>query len=524
MKINTALISTQDKTSAVELATFLSKKGVEIFSNSATSKAIEKAGGTCSDMSSLAGGQSANDILSGKLASISPLLLACLMANRKDNAEMEQLKTFGGKKIDLLVIDSLVQDDKQAPVKGKESKNDENKDLGRVHLVKAALSGIHDVAIIIGPENFKEFMDVMSQNGDAIPADYLKRLAVSAAEIVADMEIENFKLIAGETANKEFMQDTVYFKFKKSMDLRYGENPHQKAAFFTGNDTQGVTLKNIVKLKGPDMSLNNICDLNAALNIALEFEKDTVVIIKHGNPTAVTIDKDITKAYVRAREVDKVSAFGSTVVINSQVDKKTAKELTESFIEVLAAPRYTDGALDFLKKAKKATHMRIVEIKSDKWARASGSIDIRTVMGGVVIQETDDMLVPENGQIQLVTKRKPTRKELSDLVIAWKVCKHVRSNAIVLVKNQMTLGIGAGQMSRLDSLKIAIEKAGEEVVGCAMASDAYFPFTNVVDEAASHGISTIIQPGGSRRDDEIIASCDKHNIALCVTGMRHFKH
>lgn len=522
MKITAALISVQDKTSILEIASFLHKKGIEIYATTATCKAIEKSGAKAIDVSALTG-QGA-DILGGKLTTLHPAIFACLVANKKDPAEMEQLKAFGGRKIDLLIVDNVAMDDKLLIGKAKDAKSDESRDMGRLYLVKAALSSPDNVVILTGPEGYKQFIEAMGAHHDALPEDARHKFSLAAAELVTDLEVENFKRITESAAKKQFFPPTVYYKFNKEMDLRYGENPHQKAAFYSGPPAQGVTLSNMVKVKGPEMSHNNICDLNAALNIALEFEKDTVVIIKHGNPTAVIIEKDPTKAYLKAREVDKVSAFGATVVFNSQVDKKTAKELTDTFIDVLAAPKFTDGAMDFLKKAKKATHMRIVEIKADKWARATGTLDIRTVMGGVLIQEADDVLVPESGQIQLVTKRKPTRKELSDLVMAWKVCKHVRSNAIVLVKNQQTLGIGAGQMSRMDSLKLAVEKAGEEVVGCAMASDAYFPFTNVVDEAASHGISTIIQPGGSRRDDEIIAACDKHNIALCITGMRHFSH
>jgi phosphoribosylaminoimidazolecarboxamide formyltransferase/IMP cyclohydrolase len=308
------------------------------------------------------------------------------------------------------------------------------------------------------------------------------------------------------------------------MDLKYGENPHQKAAFYRQPEHSGISLGDLEQLHGPVLSYNNLNDINAALELALEFDREAAVVIKHGNPTGVALDKDLTKAYLGARDVDKVSAFGAVVAFTGQVDKKTAKELENTYTEVLVAPKYTDGALEMLKSSKKVTNMRILRINAKKWQKNRNELEICSVMGGVVVQEHDDQLVPEGGQIKVVSKRKPTRKQLADLVFAWKVCKYVRSNAVVIVKDGQTLGIGAGQMSRLDSLKIALEKAGEEAVGAVMASDAYFPFRNVVDEAAQYGVTAIIQPGGARRDDEIIMASDEHNVALCMTGMRHFKH
>ena len=238
----------------------------------------------------------------------------------------------------------------------------------------------------------------------------------------------------------------------------------------------------------------------------------------------MALDKDITKAYMRARDVEAAQAAGAVVAFNGQVEKRTAKELTNTYSEAIIASRYTDGALDHLKTAKKSPNMRILQIASKKWTKQAGTLNVRSMLGGVLVQENDDHLLPEGTHLKILSKRKPTRKQLADLILAWKVCKHVGSNAVVLAKDLQTIGTSANLINRIDSMKEALEKAGENALGCVMAFDTFIPFRNVIDEAARYGITAIIQPGGALRDDEIIMACDEHNISLAMTGMRHLKH
>lgn len=523
-KISRALLSVHDKSRIVELADFLAKNGVELFATAGTQKLIDKAGVPIREVSALVG--DSKDLPPGKLRTINPIIHAAVSAESAGKIELEALKSVGGGPVNMVVIDLPPFDElpSSSAVKGKEPRGDESIGIGELFLLRSALQNYRNVAVVTNPAQYDKLKEKISETGGELSEKFIAELASDAFELLADHHVKHFNEINSRLHKDTFMADTIFLKYKKATPLRYGENPHQRASFFSQPGYNGVSLCDVRKIRGPEMSYNNFNDLNSALSIALEFERETVVIVKHGNPTAVVLEKDPVKAYTRAREADKVAAFGGTVVFNFQVDKKTARELTETFMEVIAAPKFTDGAIQFLLASKKTAQTKILEIRSEKWAKPTEGIDIRTVMGGVVIQELDNVLVSEDAQIKVVTKRKPTRKELSDLIMAWKVCKYVRSNAVVLGKDNQTVGVGAGQMSRLDSLKIAIDKAGDACVGAALASDAYFPFRNVVDEAARYGIAAIIQPGGAKRDDEIISACDEHNIALCVTGMRHFKH
>jgi phosphoribosylaminoimidazolecarboxamide formyltransferase / IMP cyclohydrolase len=520
-KTNRALLSVFDKTGLVEFASFLDKKGVEIIATSGTQKLLEKNGVKTADLSSLTGMQ---ELLGGEIKTLHPSVFASLIANPGISQEMDQLQNIGGKPINLLVVNPLPLEHQEPTGKTKQSKNDTIIDIGGLALVKAAARNIGNVVILTSPDQYPIFIQAFLDGDGEIPVSLKQDFALQAFEMVAEYDIKLFENFYRKMHKDEFLPETLFLKYKKSLNLKYGENPHQRAAFFREPETSGVTLCDLVQLNGPQLSYNNLNDINAALEIAIEFDRTAAIIVKHGNPTGIAVDKDPCKAYLKARETDKVAAFGAVVAFNCQVDKKTAKELENTYTEVLLAPKYTDGAIDLLKASKKTANVRILQVNSKKWAKTAPSLDIRSVMGGVMVQEKDEPLVHDDGQIKVVSKRKPTRKQLSDLVLAWKVCKYVRSNAIVVVKDGQTLGIGAGQVSRLDSMKIALEKAGQEAVGAVMASDAYFPFRNVVDEASQYGITAIIQPGGARRDDDIVLACDEHNVALCLSGMRHFRH
>ncbi len=524
-KIKTALITVRDKQGVADLAVFLSKHDVELYATTGTCKVLDKAGAAVKDIVEMTGPQ---DAFGNRLKMMSRTVYFALTVDPENDQEMEALTNAGGKPIDLLISDHLVPKDKiETSGKTKDTKNmDEDRGIGIDCLIEAAAGNKDRVAVITSADQYEDFRKLFVATGGDIPAGELRGYAARAFERLSDYNINKYNNIAREDADKQekFATPVIFLKYIKHMDLRYGENPHQRATFYRDVRPMGVSLCDLELLKGPHLSYNNLCDLNSALSIALEFEKEGAVIVKHGNPTGVALDKEILKAYCRARDTDKVAAFGATVVVNTQLDKKTARELLNPHIEVLAAPRFTDGALNFLKNESKAALMRVLKINKEKWVKQPGALDIRSVMGGIVVQDTDNILVADSGQIKVSTKRKPTRKQLADLVMAWKVCKHVRSNAIVICKDSRTLGVGAGQMKRLDSLKIALENAGDEAVDAALASDAYLPFRNVIDEAAKHGISSIIEPGGARRDEEIIAACDEHNISLCMSGIRHFRH
>lgn len=520
-KVTRALISVFDKTGLVDLAAFLDKKGVEIIATSGTQKVLEKNGVKTIELASITG---MPELMGGEIKTLHPSIFASLIANPRSSQEMDQLQNLGGRPINLLIVNPIPLQHTEATGKTKQARVDTVIDIGGLSLVRAAARNIENIVILVNPEQYEPFIQCFTEHGGEIPADMRWSYALRAFEMVAEYDIKLFENIYRKTHKEEFLPDTLFLKYKKFMDLKYGENPHQRAAFFRELETNGITLCDIEQINGTKLSYNNLNDVNSALEIALEFDRNAAVIVKHGNPTGVALDKDPCRAYLKARDADKVAAFGAVVAFNCQVDKKSAKELENTYTEVLIAPKYTDGAIELLKASKKTANVRILRINGKKWAKGRPSLDIRSVMGGVMVQEKDDPLVQEDGQIKVVSKRKPTRKQLSDLVLAWKVCKYVRSNAIIVAKDGRTLGIGAGQMSRLDSMKIALEKAGEEAVGAVMASDAYFPFRNVVDEASQHGIAAIIQPGGARRDDEIIMACDEHNVALCLSGMRHFRH
>lgn len=515
------MISVYDKTGIIELASFLAKKGIEIVTTSGTQKLLEKNGVKTVEMSAFTGMQ---ELMGGEIKTLHPVVYASLIADPDEQASMDTLANIGGKPVQLLIVNPLPFEPGEQPVKGKHSKPVTLIDVGSVSMISAAIRNCENIVILSNPGQYEKFMETFIAGDGKIPEATVKAYALEACETVTDYNIRLYEYLGKKFGKNEFPQDVLFYRFNKAMELKYGENPHQKAAFYKQPDYGGISLGDLEQLNGPMLSFNNLNDVNAALEIALEFDRETAVVVKHGNPTGVAMDKDLTKAYLKARDVDKASAFGAVVAFTGQVDKKAAKEIENTYTEVIVAPKYTDGALDMLKNSKKIANLRILRINAKKWQKNKDEREVKSVMGGVVVQQSDDQLVPEGGQIKVVSKRKPTRKQLADLVLAWKVCKYVRSNAVVIVKDGQTLGIGAGQMSRLDSLKIALEKAGEEAVGAVMASDAYFPFRNVVDEAAQYGITAIIQPGGARRDDEIIMASDEHNVALCLTGMRHFKH
>ena len=382
-------------------------------------------------------------------------------------------------------------------------------------MVRAAAKNYQRVAIVVNPQKYGEILSELEEKGE-ISIATRERLALEAFQHTAQYDAAIANYLAGKFTNEQFPEQYIVVGQKKQ-DLRYGENPHQKAAFyvFPGN-TQG-TIAGARQLQGKELSYNNIVDIEAAWTLVQEFEQPAACIIKHTNPCGTALGENLVEAYQRALAADPVSAFGGIIGLNRQVDKETAEKIAETFMEAVVAPGFAPDALEVLKKKQ---NLRLLEIEpvqeqSEYW--------LEKVSGGFLVQDLDKKTVNLE-ELQVVTEKKPTAAELEELLFAWKVVKHVKSNAIVVTKDRQTIGVGAGQMNRVGAANIAFKQAGEKVQGAVLASDAFFPFRDTVDAAAKAGIKAIIQPGGSIRDEESIQACNEHGITMVFTGVRHFKH
>ncbi|MDY7031128.1 MAG: bifunctional phosphoribosylaminoimidazolecarboxamide formyltransferase/IMP cyclohydrolase, partial [Thermodesulfobacteriota bacterium] len=379
-----------------------------------------------------------------------------------------------------------------------------------------------DVTVVVDPEDYNTILEEMMENDGSVSEDTNFRLAKKVFQTTAryDGAISNYLGSLDKEKPKDIFPEVLTLQFSRSQVLRYGENPHQFAAFYKENEIEEPCVSNAKKLHGKELSYNNLLDLDAALETVKEFLETAAVIIKHNNPCGVAIsEQSLADAYCKAKSCDPTSAFGGVVGLNRKVDLETANEITSTFIEAIIAPGYDDSALDLLKDKK---DLRVLLVSPLKEYSKEG-YDLRKVVGGLLVQERDLGMVGLES-LEFVTERKPSDEELKAMLFAWKVCKHVKSNAIVYSTSDQVVGIGAGQMSRVDSSRIAAMKANFPTQGTALASDAMFPFRDGVDIAAEAGVTSIIQPGGSVRDEEVINAANEHNIAMIFTKMRHFKH
>jgi phosphoribosylaminoimidazolecarboxamide formyltransferase/IMP cyclohydrolase len=394
----------------------------------------------------------------------------------------------------------------------------ENIDIGGPSMIRAAAKNFQDVAVVTSPEDYSQVIEALMRGQGILEREMLFHLSRKAFLCTARYDGQIAQHLSRVGTETDFPVN-VFMDFEKISDLRYGENPHQKAAFYKWGGQPGHGLAASRQLQGKELSYNNIVDLEAAWNLIQEFEKPACCIIKHTNPCGTAIGESLGEAYSKAYEADPISAFGSIIALNKVVDGGTATELAKLFVEAIIAPGYQADALSILSSKK---NLRVLTVEAggpgEDWAR----FEIKRVTGGILIQDLDTALLgPES---RGVTARQPTEKERTDLLFGWRVAKHVKSNAIVLAEGGRTVGVGAGQMSRVDSVKLSIEKARPSAKGAALASDAFFPFRDGIDEAAKAGVTAIIQPGGSVRDAEVIQAADEHQIAMIFTGLRHFKH
>ena len=553
-KIKLALISVSDKTGLVEFVSELKKHGVDIISTGGTAAHIRNNGITVTDVSEVTGFP---EMMDGRVKTLHPKMHGAFLALRDNPEHIASMNEHGITPIDMVVVNLYPFEETVAKEDVELEDAVENIDIGGPAMIRSASKNWRDVAVVTDSRLYPDIIDELEGNGGSLSLETRQRLATLAytrtasydlaissylAKQLSDADLEMLEPFnplghlsffeadedddvseppasaGGEDVTDEGLSEYVSIELAKITDLRYGENPHQKAALYA---TDGGGIAGSEQLHGKEMSFNNYVDAEAAWNLVQDFDQLAVAIIKHTNPSGVGIGTDNLEAYKRALATDPVSAFGGIVAFNHRVDANVAAAVIEVFSEVIVAPEFNDDALEIFRSKK---NLRILKI--DDPISTIKSLEYKQISGGFLVQDQDIHRL-NVADLNIVTKRQPTESELRSMQLAWTVCKHVKSNAIVFTDETRTLGVGAGQMNRVDSVRIAAMRAERfelDLKGSALASDAFFPFRDNVDEAAGFGVSTIIQPGGSIKDDESIAAADEHGITMAFTGIRHFKH
>jgi len=507
-----AILSVSDKTGLVDFAKGLNELGIEIFSTGGTKKALQDAGVPVHSVSDIT---NYPEILDGRVKTLHPMVHGGILARRDLENHMSQLKEKGITPIDMVVVNlyPFVQTVSKEKVDLTEAL--ENIDIGGPTMIRAAAKNFPHVLVIVDVADYDLILEKLRSG--KISMEERKRLAQKAFQHVAiyDTAISSYL-----RPKDELFPQEMTIALKKIQDLSYGENPHQQAAFYRedviGKGEPGIA--NAIQLSGKPLSYNNILDIDGALRAAFDFANPTIAIIKHTNPCGLASHSDLSEAYRRALTGDPVSAFGGIVASNRTINIDTAKEINKTHFDAIIAPDYEKDALDLLKKK---SDMRILKVSGA--GGKSVSLEIRKVSGGGFVAMTPDYTA-DKVPMRTMSKREPTDKEIKDLLFAWRAVKHIKSNAIVLVKDFELLGMGAGQPSRVDSVAIALKKAGSRAAGSVLGSDAFFPFPDGVELAAKAGVTAIMEPGGSKRDDDAIKVANEYDMAMVFTGMRHFKH
>jgi phosphoribosylaminoimidazolecarboxamide formyltransferase/IMP cyclohydrolase len=516
-RIQRAILSVTDKTGLVEFARQLASLGVELISTGGTAKLLRDSGIRVKDISELTGFP---EMLDGRVKTLHPKVHGGILHRRENRSHRSAIAEHGIQPIDMVVV-NLYAFEKTASRPGVPLEElIENIDIGGPSMIRSAAKNFHDVAVVTSPGDYSAIAEEMARSAGELSAATKWRLAQKAFATTAAYDSAIASTLERVSANGhlEFRPEagfpqTLRLCFSKIMDLRYGENPHQRAAMY--GDGSGVGVANGRQLQGKELSYNNIVDLQAAWELAQEFDETVCAIIKHTNPCGTATGKSLLEAYHKALACDPVSAFGGVIGVNRTLDGEAAEEMAKLFLEVIAAPGFDQAARSKFAGKK---NLRLVEISHtpQKWV-------LKNVSGGILMQDADARPLQE-GDLKVVTKRQPTPEEKRALLFAWKVCKHVKSNAILYARDGQTVGVGAGQMSRVDSCKIGAMKAVLPLKGTVAASDAFFPFPDGVEEIARVGATAIIQPGGSLRDQEVIAAADRLGLAMIFTGVRHFRH
>ncbi|MBS1852165.1 MAG: bifunctional phosphoribosylaminoimidazolecarboxamide formyltransferase/IMP cyclohydrolase [Acidobacteria bacterium] len=516
-KIQRAILSVTDKTGLVKFAWALADLGVDLISTGGTAKLLRDSGIAVKDISDLTGFP---EMLDGRVKTLHPKVHGGILYRREDAGHRAAIAEHGIQHIDMVVV-NLYAFAKTAARPGVHFEEViENIDIGGPSMIRSAAKNFQDVAVVTSPNDYAAIAEEMKSSGGTLSRATKWKLAQKAfattaaydsaiATVLERIHPEGpLTLVAGQG-----FPATLRLSFQKVADLRYGENPHQKAAMYSDGSATGVA--NGLQIQGKELSYNNIVDLQAAWDLAQEFEEPVCAIIKHTNPCGTATGATLAEAYKRALECDPVSAFGGVIGVNRVIDGPAAEEMAKLFLEVIAAPGFDDAAKTAFASKK---NLRLVEVKNSPqpWV-------LKNVSGGVLVQDSDTRQLAE-ADLKVVTQRAPTPQEKRALLFAWKVCKHVKSNAILYARDGQSVGVGAGQMSRVDSCKIGAMKAVLPLKGTVAASDAFFPFPDGVEEIAKAGATAIIQPGGSVRDPEVIAAADRLGLAMIFTGVRHFRH
>ncbi len=514
LKIKRAIISVSDKTDLLPLARALREADIEILSTGGTAKALTEGGVQVTKVSDYTGFP---EIMGGRVKTLHPKIHGGILSRRTDD-DLKEMADNQIEPIDMVVINLYPFGQTVARDGVTEEEAVENIDIGGPCMIRAAAKNFRHVAVVTDPADYPAVIEAVK--GGGISRDERRRLSYKAFAKTSAYDSAIHRYLSkgkrgAKPASKEDAPDKFSLEYKKIAAMRYGENPHQTAALYVKCHDKVYTGKN--QLQGKELSYNNIVDVSAAMELAREFDKPCAVIIKHTNPCGVAVDDDQTAAYLKALECDPASAFGGIMAFNRPLKGSTAKEISKLFAEAIIAPDYEDEALAVLKKKK---NLRI--IKPEDFSLEEEYI-IKKVVGGLLVQSTDDVTLDEE-TLKVVSKRPPTAEEMDAMKFAWTVAKHVKSNAIVYARDGRTVGVGAGQMSRIDSAKIAGEKAQSPIKGCVMSSDAFFPFRDGIDAAGKAGITAVIQPGGSVRDEEVIQAADEYGMAMVFTGIRHFRH
>ncbi|MBE5816702.1 MAG: bifunctional phosphoribosylaminoimidazolecarboxamide formyltransferase/IMP cyclohydrolase [Clostridiales bacterium] len=511
-----AIISVSDKTGIVELAKELAQYSVEIVSTGGTAKTLTEAGLEVTAVSDITGFP---ECLDGRVKTLHPKIHGGILAMRSNKEHMEQIKSLDITPVDFIII-NLYPFRKTILKEGVTREEAiENIDIGGPSMLRAAAKNWQDVVVLVDPADYPKVLSELKENGE-VSLETKLYLSAKVFEHTANYDAMIAEYMRAQVPTYAEYPELLTLTYEKVQEMRYGENPHQSAAFYREINAPACSLSNAKQLHGKEISYNNINDTNGALDLLREFDEPTIVAVKHANPCGVGSADTIYEAYMKAYESDPVSIFGGIVASNREIDAQTATEMSKIFLEIVIAPSFTPEALEILTQKK---NIRVMVNENISKKPEKPIWDMKKVVGGMLVQGYNDKLLIEE-DLKVVTDRAPTAEEMESLKFMWKIVKHTKSNGIAIGKDKQSLGIGPGQVNRVWATTGAIERSGDKVKGAVLASDAFFPFSDCVEAAAAAGITAIIQPGGSIRDEESIAACNKYGIAMVFTGMRHFKH
>ncbi|NOY84237.1 MAG: bifunctional phosphoribosylaminoimidazolecarboxamide formyltransferase/IMP cyclohydrolase [Nitrospirae bacterium] len=515
-QIKRAILSTYHKEGIVDFAKGLEDLGIEMLSTGGTYRLLSENGVKVQEVSDYTGFP---EMLGGRVKTLHPKIHGGILGKRDDAEHQAQMAEHNIGPIDLVVVNLYPFQETIAKPDVSLAEAIEQIDIGGPTMLRSAAKNYKDVAVVVDPTDYEAILDEIKKQDGTISEDRRLKLAKKVFFTTSGYDQAIFAYLNGLGDTPEKLPDLLSLQFEKVQTLRYGENPHQEAAFYRAPSQNGGSLN---QLWGKEMSYNNFLDMDAAFELACGFKETAAVIVKHNNPCGVATDENLAEAYRKARACDPTSAFGGVAAFNRTVDVATAEEITSTFMEVVIAPKFDDAAMAIFKKKK---NLRIIESPHTKMGEAEPDrLDLRPIAGGLLVQDHDTKIISDAAELKIVSRRPPSKAEMAAMLFAWRVCKSVKSNAIIYAKPGQAVGIGAGQMSRVDSVKLATMKAQMPIKGCVMASDAFFPFRDGIDAAKAAGITAVIQPGGSIRDNEIIDAVNEMDMAMVLTEMRHFKH